>query len=105
MNSTEIITLNFAALAGFVIGTFFFGGLWWTVRYAIRGKRPALLFMISLFVRFGLALTGFYFIGSGHPDRLIACLLGFLVSRVLIGRFLRASGRRTVRKVANALDS
>jgi F1F0 ATPase subunit 2 len=105
MNSTEIITLSFAALAGIVIGTSFFGGLWWTVRYGIRGKQPGLLFLISLFVRFGLALTGFYFIGFGYADRLIACLLGFLASRVLIGPFLHTSGWRKVRKVTDALES
>lgn len=89
MNNAEIITLSLAALAGVLIGAIFFAGLWWTIQYGLNNKRPALLFMVSLFVRFGLALTGFYFVGGGHLERLVACLAGFIVSRVVTARFMR----------------
>jgi F1F0 ATPase subunit 2 len=97
MNTAEIITLSLAALAGSLIGAIFFAGLWWTVQYGLKNKRPALLFMVSLFVRFGLALTGFYFVGGGHLERLVACLTGFIVSRLVIARFMhRDQSPRTV---------
>jgi F1F0 ATPase subunit 2 len=86
MNTAEIITLSLAALAGVLIGAIFLGGLWWTVLYGLKVKRPGLVFILSLTARFGLALTGFYFVGAGHPERLAACLIGFIVSRVVIGR-------------------
>ena len=102
VNSTTINILSLAASAGLLIGTFFFGGLWWTVKYGLRSKRPALLFCFSLLVRFALALAAFYGIGYGHPDRLIACLGGFVASRFLIGRVLHSV---TNKKTDDALES
>ena len=84
MNTAEVITLSLAALAGLLIGVVFFGGLWWTVLYGLRTKRPALFFLLSLFVRFGLALGGFYFVGGGRLDRFAACLVGFIACRVVL---------------------
>jgi F1F0 ATPase subunit 2 len=40
----EIVTLVSAGVAGLLLGGFFFGGLWWTVRKGVSAKRPALLF-------------------------------------------------------------
>jgi len=91
MNTAEIIALSLALLAGVLIGAIFFGGLWWTVLYGLKAKRPVLLFISSLTVRFGLALIVFYFVGEGHLERLTACLAGFIVSRVIIGRIFQRS--------------
>jgi F1F0 ATPase subunit 2 len=102
MNSTTITILSLAVSAGLLIGTFFFGGLWWTVKYGLRSKRPALLFCSSLLVRFALALAAFYAIGYGHVDRLIACLAGFVASRFLVGRILHSA---TNKKTNDALES
>ena len=88
MNTAEIITLSLAVLAGVLIGAIFFGGLWLTVLYGLKVKQPALLFILSLIARFGLALIGFYFVGGGHLERLVACLVGFIVSRGVIGRLI-----------------
>ena len=41
----ETVTLVSAGVAGLLLGGFFFGGLWWTVRKGVSAKRPALLFM------------------------------------------------------------
>ena len=88
MNTVEIITLSLAVLAGVLIGAIFFGGLWWTILYGLKVKRPALLLILSLTARFALALIGFYFVGAGHLERLVPCLVGFMVSRVVIGRLI-----------------
>jgi F1F0 ATPase subunit 2 len=95
MDSTEFITLSLSLIAGVLIGTLFFAGLWWTVRYGLRSDYPALLFMLSLVVRLGLASGAFYLVSDGALDRLAAALVGFLISRYLIQRFL---GPRTERK-------
>ncbi len=80
----EALTLVLAWLAGGVLGAFFFGGLWWTVRRGLSSRRPALWFLGSLLVRMTIALTGFYFTSCGRWERLLACLLGFVLARPIV---------------------
>ena len=105
MGVQEIITLSLAASAGLIIGGTFFVGLWWTVLHGLRSKRPALLFIVSLLVRTSLVLTGFYFVSGGRVNRLLACLLGFLISRLLIRQLLPAKDQFQKQKATNAFKS
>ena len=82
----ETLTLLLAWVAGGVLGTIFFGGLWWTVRNGVSSKQPALWFLGSLLLRMSIALAGFYFVSGGHWDRLLACLLGFVIARFIVTR-------------------
>jgi len=82
----ETLTLVLAWVAGGVLGTIFFGGLWWTVRKGVSSKKPALWFFGSLLLRMSIALAGFYFVSGGHWDRLLACLLGFVIARFIVTR-------------------
>ncbi len=82
MNETLLLVL--AGSAGALIGALFFGGLRWTVQRGLTSKRPALLFLGSLLVRSAGALGGFYLVGRGHWQRLLLCLLGFVVARVAV---------------------
>jgi F1F0 ATPase subunit 2 len=82
----ETLTLLLAWVAGGVLGAIFFGGLWWTVGKGVSSKQPALLFFGSLLLRMSIALTGFYFVSGGHWDRLLACLLGFVIARFIVTR-------------------
>ena len=50
---------------------------------------PALWFSGSLLIRTSAALGGFYWVSQGEWLRLLACLLGFLLARVLIIRKTR----------------
>ncbi len=88
MNNFLMLTLAWAA--GLVLGAIFFGGLWWTVRKGIASKHPARWFLASLLLRMGIVLPGFYYVGCGRWDRLMACLLGFIIARVLMSRLTRA---------------
>jgi F1F0 ATPase subunit 2 len=88
MNDTLILAL--AAGAGVVFGTIFFGGLWWTVRRGLSSKRPALWFFVSLLLRMGITMAGFYLISGGRGERLVACLVGFLLARFVVTRLARA---------------
>ncbi|MBN2491528.1 MAG: ATP synthase subunit I [Planctomycetes bacterium] len=81
---TDPLTLAWALATGVVLGAVFFGGLWWTVRRAAACPRPALLFLTSFLLRASLALAGLYFVSAGHWDRLLACLLGFVIARLLV---------------------
>ncbi len=57
MNETLIWVLD--SVAGVALGTFFFGGLWWTIRKAIASEQPAIWFFGSLLLRMSVALAGF----------------------------------------------
>ena len=89
----ETLTLMLALVTGVLLGAMFFGGLWWTVQKVISSKWSALWFFGSLLLRTSIALSGFYFIGRGHLDRLLLCLLGFVIARLIVKRLTRSSGR------------
>lgn len=78
-----------ALMIGFVLGGFFFAGLWWTVRQGVRIKQPALLFLVSMLVRVGAVVAGFYWVAQGDYQRLVACLLGFVFARWIATRVTR----------------
>src|ERR1700710_2156840 len=82
MNETLILIL--AGGAGFLLGTFFFGGLWWTVRKGLSSDAPALWFLGSRLLRMGVALAGFYSVGHGEWPRLVGCLFGFSIARFAV---------------------
>jgi F1F0 ATPase subunit 2 len=95
----EMLPVVLSALAGLAIGAVFFGGLWWTVLHGVQRKHVAVWFTGSLLVRGFVALSGFYLVGHEHWDRLVSCLLGFLLARLVTTwvtrpRTVAATGRR-----------
>ncbi len=80
------LALSLAALAGVLLGLFFFGGLWWTLRRAFHSHRPALWVGGSLLLRMGCTAGGFVAASAGDWQRLLACLFGFLLARWLVVR-------------------
>ena len=80
----EVLTLTLAWVAGLGLGAIFFGGLWWTVRRGVSFPQPALWFLGSLLLRMSIAVAGFYFVSAGHWQRLLLCLLGFIMARLLV---------------------
>ncbi len=81
---------------GFVIGLFFFAGLWWTVRRAVISKYPALWFIGSMLLRVAVTLAGFYWVSADQWWRLLLCTAGFIVARPVVSRTVNRpdSGRR-----------
>lgn len=75
-----------AGMAGLVLGGFFFGGLWWTVQRGLTTRVPALWFTGSMFLRTAIVLAGFYCIGVHHGGRLVLCLAGFVLARLIMIR-------------------
>ena len=86
MTMNEVLTLALAWAAGVLLGAIFFGGLWWTVRKGVSSKQPALWFFGSLLLRTSIALVGFYLISGRHWERMLACLLGFVIARFVVTR-------------------
>lgn len=78
-------------LAGSVIGVIYFGGLWVTVSKGLHSGKIGLWFLLSFVLRLAIALGGFYFVASGHWQRLAACLVGFLVVRFLFIKRIQVS--------------
>jgi F1F0 ATPase subunit 2 len=84
-----------ALLTGVLLGAMFFGGLWWTVRKGATSNGRRLWFFGSLLLRTGITLAGFYFVAGGHWERLLACLLGFVLARLIVTRLTRAAAKPT----------
>ena len=83
MNSAQLL-LSF--LVGSVMGVFYFGGLWYTVRQLPGANRPALLLIGSFALRLGLLLTAVYLLASAHWSYLLSALVGVLLARTLLIR-------------------
>ena len=101
----ELLTLTLSLVAGLLLGAVFFGGLWWTVRKGVSSKQPALWFFGSLLLRMSIALAGFYVVSRGHWKRLVVCLLGFVLARLIVTwltRPSRESQTRPAQEVSHA---
>ena len=88
-NLPEALTWLFAALAGALLGAFFFGGLWWTVQRTLDSHRSVLWHLGGLLLRMAVTLSGFYLVGGGQWQRLAACLAGFVLARFIAVRMTR----------------
>ena len=87
-----------AALAvGIGLGLFYFGGLWLTVRYMNAAGKKGTLFVASFLVRSAVVVSGFYLVMDGEWERIVACLAGFLITRLsmvrILGKQVRVDGR------------
>ncbi len=80
--------LVLAFLAGIVLGTFFFGGLWWTVQRIASSDKPYLFSAVSFIIRMAAVVTAFYCLLSADWTYLLVALAGFIAARmVLVYRF------------------
>ncbi len=76
--------LLLAGLAGLLLGAFFFGSLWWTIRRTLLSS-PSILWQISSPVlRMGITMLGFYVVGAASWQRLVVCLVGFVIARFAV---------------------
>jgi F1F0 ATPase subunit 2 len=89
MGTIDQVGIGLALLAGALLGGVFFAGLWWTVRQLGSSRHVALLFLGSMLVRTSLVIVGFYFILGDSWQRLLAGLLGFIVVRLLVTRYIQ----------------
>lgn len=80
----EIMSLVLAWGTGGLLGVYFFGGLWWTIRKGISSTQPALWFFGSMLLRMSVTLLVFYCVSDGHAGRLLLCLIGFVMARLAV---------------------
>jgi F1F0 ATPase subunit 2 len=88
----DLLRLALAWAAGAALGAFFFGGLWWTIRRGIASPQPALWFVVSLPLRMGVTLGGFYLVSRGHWQPLVPCLVGFTIARAAMRWLIPSPG-------------
>ena len=88
---SESATFSLVLIAGFLLGSFFFGGLWWTVQKGLVSRHPVLWFFASNLLRTGLTVSGFYFTARGDWRKFVVCLVGFVIARVAVTRLTRTA--------------
>lgn len=93
---SDLLLLLGAAAAGCGLGWFYFGGLWLTVRRLPAATMPGLLALSSLLIRLSVTLIVFLLVTQGRWERLIACLCGFLLVRMLLLRHLKPERQRAI---------
>ena len=89
MTGPDALSLLLAWFAGSALGAFFFGGLWWTVRRGLAAPNPVLWILPSALVRTAVTLAGFYWVAGADWQRLLACLVGFVMARQITMRLTR----------------
>jgi len=82
MSPITYMIISFAA--GLALGSLFFGGLWFTVKKAVTAKNTALWFSGSSLLRTGITIVGFYYVSGGSWQRLLLCVLGFIIARFVV---------------------
>lgn len=87
MNETFVLIT--VLVSGVAIGILFFGSLWWTVHKGVSSRLPELWFFFSPVIRVSMVLAGFYFVTGGNWLRLLLCLTGFVVARIIVMLFTR----------------
>lgn len=75
-------------VAGLLLGTFFYGGLWLTIKNCVGAKYSSLLFLISMLLRTLIVAGGFCFLSSGNIYNLLFCFSGFFITRLLFRIFI-----------------
>lgn len=78
-----------ALVAGLVLGAFFFGGLWWTVRKMQTVQSAGLLFIGSFLLRMAVLLLGLYAVGAEHWERMVIALVGIVLARFIVIRLTK----------------
>lgn len=96
---SEGMALTLALLAGLLLGAMYFVGLWWTVQRGLASARPAQWFILSLLLRLGIVLAGFYFVAGDDWQRLLACLTGLIIARVIV---IRWTGKSSAKRIGHA---
>jgi len=79
----EMLKFILAWASGVVLGVIFFGGLLWAIGKGVTSKQPTIWFFLSFWLRISIILTGFYFVGAGHWQRLLLCMLGFFMTKIV----------------------
>ncbi len=76
--------LGIGLFVGLLLGTIFFGGLWWTTQRLLNSPHPGILALTSLVVRLSVFGCGLLAISRFGAPCLLAALAGSLIARQLL---------------------
>jgi F1F0 ATPase subunit 2 len=85
----RILFILSAFVPGIILGIFYFGSLWITVRQLPTTAYPVRLFIGSWLGRMVITLLGFYLVMNGQWQRVLICLAGFIAARIVMTSFWR----------------
>lgn len=88
MMGDNFILLFLAFLWGTVLGLFYFGGLWLTLKTVLGKRRPGRWLAISVVARLAVVLSGFWIILRQGPTAFFLTLAGFFLVRIVLTRRL-----------------
>jgi F1F0 ATPase subunit 2 len=69
---------------GFLLGVFFYGGLWLTVSRLATTRHPLVLSLGSLMLRTGVTLSGLFLLIGHRWQNAVAALVGFSAGRLIL---------------------
>ena len=87
---SPLLPLVLSWTAGLGLGLFYFGGLWLTLQRLPDWRWPVPLVLVSFAGRTAVVVVGFYFVMGGHWERMLACLAGFVMVRLVLVSRMRA---------------
>jgi F1F0 ATPase subunit 2 len=85
---SDTMYLVMAFLAGLGLGTFYFLNLWKTVQRISEPPGPGMFMFRNFFIRVAVVLPCFYLIMADHWERLVAAVIGFVIMREILVRYL-----------------
>jgi F1F0 ATPase subunit 2 len=97
----HLLILSVAFLLGGILGFLHFTGLWITVNYLPKTRRPVFFLLLSFMLRMSVILGAFYFIMGEKWQRLFACLLGFILARIILVRIWAPGVKSKQRSLKN----
>ena len=83
----------FSVIWGVILGLFYFGGLWMTLKYITRLKKPKSFLFLSFVFRILLILVGFWAVLRLDPLAFMLTFPAFLITRVILTRSLGRENR------------
>ena len=84
----DVTVWGLAFFWGAVLGVFYFGGLWVTLKMMPRKQRPKSWLAVSYVVRVAGALAGFWVVLQRDPGAFIFTFLAFFGVRIILTRTL-----------------
>ena len=90
--NVDVTLWGLAFLWGAVLGLFYFGGLWMTLRLLPRAGKPRVWLAFSYILRVAGALAGFWVVVQKDPGAFLFTFLAFFAVRIILTRVLGREG-------------
>jgi F1F0 ATPase subunit 2 len=104
MGMNSYLHIGAGLLIGVLLGAFFYGGLWWTIARFMTLAQPAWLIFGSFLLRTLVAVTGFYIALRGGWPSLVAALITFLVTRIVVTRLIDITDKKKLGAIEESMS-